>query len=86
MEKFLGQHNDARMNLSIILTAIRHGARCSNHLAVENLIKSAEGKLCGARVRDRVKCLSNLKRKGFNVTKIILNSAFFREYFPIYIL
>ena len=64
MEKFLGQHNDARMNLSIILTAIRHGARCSNHLAVENLIKSAEGKLCGARVRDRVKYLSNLKRKG----------------------
>lgn len=49
-------HNDARMNLSIIITAARMGANVANHVTVINLLKAkdAEGneKLCGARVRD----------------------------------
>lgn len=52
----LGQHNDARMNLSIIITAARMGANVANHVAVTKLLKSkdAEGKekVCGARVKD----------------------------------
>ncbi|CAI4225831.1 unnamed protein product [Auanema sp. JU1783] len=47
-----GQHNDARMNLAIILTAIRHGAKCANHVKVEHLIKDENGKVKGAHVRD----------------------------------
>lgn len=47
-----GQHNDARMNLSIILTAIRQGAKAVNHTKVERLLKNAEGKICGAHVKD----------------------------------
>lgn len=50
----IGQHNDARMNLSIVLTAIRHGAKCCNHVVVEKLLKESNGKLCGARVKDLV--------------------------------
>lgn len=49
-----GQHNDARMNLAIILTAIRYGANCVNHVAVTELIKDSSGKLCGAKLRDMI--------------------------------
>lgn len=45
------------MNLAIVLTAIRHGARCCNHVVVEKLIKDVNGKLCGARVKDQVNLL-----------------------------
>lgn len=49
-----GTHNDARMNLAIVLTAIRHGAKCANHVKVERLIKDANGKIAGAHVKDMV--------------------------------
>ncbi|KAE9546879.1 hypothetical protein FO519_009909, partial [Halicephalobus sp. NKZ332] len=49
-----GQHNDARMNLSIVLTAIRHGAKAVNHVKVERLLKNENGKLCGAHVKDMI--------------------------------
>lgn len=52
-----GQHNDARMNLSIVLSAIRKGAQCANHVAVTELIKKPDPKtgrptVCGAKVKD----------------------------------
>uniref|UniRef100_A0A7E4WBN6 Glycerol-3-phosphate dehydrogenase n=1 Tax=Panagrellus redivivus TaxID=6233 RepID=A0A7E4WBN6_PANRE len=47
-----GQHNDARMNLAIVLTAIRHGAKAVNHVKVERLLKNDDGKLIGAHVKD----------------------------------
>jgi glycerol-3-phosphate dehydrogenase len=60
-----GQHNDARMNLSIILTAIRHGAKAANHVKVESLVKDASGKLCGARVKDMISGAEwNIKAKA----------------------
>ncbi len=34
-----GQHNDARMNLAIGLTAVRHGASVANHMEVLSLLK-----------------------------------------------
>lgn len=51
-----GQHNDARMNLAIIVTAARMGANIANHVAVVNLLKTKDSsgveKVCGARVKD----------------------------------
>lgn len=48
----LGAHNDARMNLAIVLSAVRHGAKAANHVKVEHLLKNEEGKLCGAHLKD----------------------------------
>lgn len=48
-----GQHNDARMNVAIALTAARYGATVANHVAVVNLTKDPEtGRLNGARLKD----------------------------------
>ena len=53
-----GQHNDARMNLAIALTAARLGANTVNHVKVTELIKeqSADGKALvrGARLKDMI--------------------------------
>lgn len=51
---FSGQHNDARMNVSLIMTAAQHGATVANYTEVIALHKkAADGKLCGARVKDK---------------------------------
>jgi glycerol-3-phosphate dehydrogenase len=34
-----GQHNDARMNLHVALTAAQHGAAVANHTRVVGLLK-----------------------------------------------
>ncbi|XP_061860972.1 glycerol-3-phosphate dehydrogenase, mitochondrial [Colius striatus] len=52
-----GQHNDARMNLAIALTAARYGAATTNYTEVLRLLKTtdpASGKqrVCGVRCRD----------------------------------
>ncbi|XP_069636715.1 glycerol-3-phosphate dehydrogenase, mitochondrial isoform X6 [Haliaeetus albicilla] len=52
-----GQHNDARMNLAIALTAARYGAATANYAEVLRLLKTtdpASGKerVCGVRCRD----------------------------------
>ncbi|NWU15950.1 GPDM protein, partial [Cephalopterus ornatus] len=52
-----GQHNDARMNLAIALTAARYGAATANYAEVRHLLKTtdpASGKprVCGVRCRD----------------------------------
>ena len=44
---YLGQHNDARMNLAIALTAVRHGASVANHVEVLSLLKK-KGKMYSA--------------------------------------
>ncbi|KAF0531884.1 DAO-domain-containing protein [Gigaspora margarita] len=49
-----GQHNDARMNVAIALTAISHGATVANHVEVTHLLKNEDGKIVGARVRDNL--------------------------------
>ncbi|NXO45483.1 GPDM protein, partial [Locustella ochotensis] len=68
-----GQHNDARMNLAIALTAARYGAATANYTEVLHLLKSqdtARGRprVCGVRCRDvltgkefdvRAKCVIN---------------------------
>lgn len=68
-----GQHNDARMNLAIALTAARYGAAMANYTEVVCLLKTKDvdtdiEKVCGARCRDvltgvefdvRAKCVIN---------------------------
>lgn len=55
-----GQHNDSRMNLTLALTATRHGATVANHVEVTSLIKGKEldsngvRRIVGARVKDQL--------------------------------
>ncbi|KAI5123140.1 hypothetical protein M0805_000843 [Coniferiporia weirii] len=48
-----GQHNDSRMNMALIMTAVKHGATVANHVEVTSL-KKESGKLNGAVVRDNL--------------------------------
>ncbi|KAJ1671313.1 mitochondrial glycerol-3-phosphate dehydrogenase, partial [Coemansia sp. RSA 25] len=56
MVYFDGQHNDARMNAALAVTAAAHGAVVANHVEVTGLVKEsdAEGRerVCGATLRD----------------------------------
>ncbi|KAH8825235.1 FAD dependent oxidoreductase-domain-containing protein [Flagelloscypha sp. PMI_526] len=49
-----GQHNDSRMNISLVMTAVKHGATVANYTEVTSLTKDSAGKVNGARVRDRL--------------------------------
>ena len=54
MNSLSGQHNDSRMNMALILTAVKYGATVANYCEVVQLHKDASGKLNGARVRDNL--------------------------------
>ncbi|KAJ7063587.1 FAD dependent oxidoreductase-domain-containing protein [Mycena amicta] len=65
-----GQHNDSRMNMALILSAVKHGATVANYCEVTALHKTADGKLNGAKVKD------NMTGKEFNVrAKGIINAT-----------
>uniref|UniRef100_A0A671YG70 Glycerol-3-phosphate dehydrogenase, mitochondrial n=1 Tax=Sparus aurata TaxID=8175 RepID=A0A671YG70_SPAAU len=70
-----GQHNDARMNLAIGLTAARYGAAVANYTEVVHLLKAKDtqtGKerVCGARCRDVI------TGKEFDVkAKVVINAT-----------
>ncbi|KAI0297744.1 FAD dependent oxidoreductase-domain-containing protein [Russula brevipes] len=49
-----GQHNDARMNIALIMTAVELGATVANKVEVTQLLKDVDGKVEGARVRDNL--------------------------------
>ena len=72
----LGQHNDARMNIAIALTAARMGATLANHTEVLDLIKfkneEGEEEVRGARLRDRMSGEKQLVLSGgWCFTKIL---------------
>ena len=48
-----GQFNDARMAVTLALTAQKNGAVIANHVEALALLKD-QGKICGARVRDSI--------------------------------
>jgi hypothetical protein len=48
----IGQHNDSRMNIALIMTAVKYGAIVANHCEVTALHKASTGKLNGARLKD----------------------------------
>ena len=47
-----GLHNDARMNVSLALTAVLEGAVVANHVEVTSLIKNKAGQITGATMKD----------------------------------
>ncbi|KDE04235.1 glycerol-3-phosphate dehydrogenase [Microbotryum lychnidis-dioicae p1A1 Lamole] len=47
-----GQHNDSRMNMALIMTAVQYGAVAANHVEVTELIKDQNGQIKGAKMRD----------------------------------
>ncbi|PGH10585.1 hypothetical protein AJ79_05408 [Helicocarpus griseus UAMH5409] len=68
-----GQHNDSRMNVSLAMTAALYGATVVNHMEVTELEKDANGKLCGAKVRDT---LGEDQGQGFSVrAKGVINAT-----------
>lgn len=65
-----GCHNDARMNISIAISAARHGATIANHVRVKNLIKDAGGKVRGA------VCSNEITGEEFTVrAKCVINAT-----------
>ncbi|XP_071101701.1 glycerol-3-phosphate dehydrogenase, mitochondrial-like isoform X2 [Haliotis cracherodii] len=53
-----GQHDDARMNISLAMTAVRMGGALTNHTEVVHLLKTMDGEgketVCGAHVKDLI--------------------------------
>lgn len=49
-----GQHNDSRMNIALVMTAVHQGTVAANHTEVVALHKDANGKLNGARLKDNI--------------------------------
>ncbi|KAK4496276.1 hypothetical protein PRZ48_012256 [Zasmidium cellare] len=71
-----GAHNDSRMNASLAVTAALYGATMVNHLEVTGLEKDANGRLCGAKVKDLVPERDGSKGEEFNIkAKGIINAT-----------
>src|ERR1700712_4038988 len=71
-----GAHNDSRMNISLAMTAALYGATMVNHMEVTSLEKDANGKLCGARVKDLVQEKNEKKADEFTIrAKGIINAT-----------
>jgi glycerol-3-phosphate dehydrogenase len=71
-----GAHNDSRMNVSLAMTAALYGATVVNHIEVTSLEKDANGKLCGARVKDLVQEKNGKKTDEFVIrAKGIINAT-----------
>ncbi|KAK6062745.1 Glycerol-3-phosphate dehydrogenase, mitochondrial 1 [Seiridium cupressi] len=69
-----GAHNDSRMNVSLAMTAAVYGATIVNHAEVTGLLKDANGKLCGAKVKDCIPERSGQSTDDFTVkAKCIIN-------------
>jgi len=49
-----GQHDDARTNVSIAMTAAEHGARIANYVEVSRILTDGEGKACGVVAKDDI--------------------------------
>ena len=65
-----GQHNDARMNIAVAMTAAQKGAIISNYVSVESLLKDASGRVVGAHVYDR------FSRKEWDIrAKVVINAT-----------
>ncbi|CAI6338665.1 unnamed protein product [Periconia digitata] len=71
-----GAHNDARMNVSLAMTAALYGATVVSHMEVTGLEKDASGRLNGARVKDCIPELNGKKAEEFTIkAKGIINAT-----------
>ena len=69
-----GQHNDARMNISLAITAARLGANVANHVAVTELIHETDEN--GKKRAVGAKCLDRYSNKEFKIrAKCIINAT-----------
>lgn len=69
-----GQHNDARMNISMAITAARLGANIANHVAVTELIHEVDEH--GKKKCVGAKCLDRYANKEFNIrAKCVVNAT-----------
>ncbi|XP_038960262.1 glycerol-3-phosphate dehydrogenase, mitochondrial isoform X2 [Rattus norvegicus] len=70
-----GQHNDARMNLAIALTAARYGAATANYMEVVSLLKKTDPETGKERVSG-ARCKDVLTGHEFNVrAKCVINAT-----------
>ncbi|XP_036994233.2 glycerol-3-phosphate dehydrogenase, mitochondrial [Artibeus jamaicensis] len=70
-----GQHNDARMNLAIALTAARYGAATANYMEVLSLLKTTDPQTGKERVTG-VRCKDVLTGQEFDVrAKCVINAT-----------
>lgn len=71
-----GAHNDSRMNMSLAGTAALYGATVVNHCEVTSLEKDANGKLCGAQVKDLVQERDGKPADSFSIkAKGVINAT-----------
>ena len=71
-----GAHNDARMNISLAMTAALYGATVVNHIEVTGLEKDSNGKICGARLKDKVTERNGKNSPEFSVkAKGVINAT-----------
>jgi glycerol-3-phosphate dehydrogenase len=71
-----GAHNDSRMNVSLAMTAALYGGTVVNHIEVTGLEKDANGKLCGARVKDLIQEKNGKKADEFVIrAKGVINAT-----------
>ena len=71
-----GAHNDSRMNISLAMTAALYGATMVNYVEVTGLEKDANGKLCGAKVKDLIAERDGKDAEEFSIkAKGIINAT-----------
>ena len=71
-----GAHNDSRMNVSLAMTAALYGSTVVNHIEVTGLEKDADGKICGAYVKDLVQEKNGKKQDQFFIrAKGVINAT-----------
>jgi glycerol-3-phosphate dehydrogenase len=71
-----GAHNDSRMNVSLAMTAALYGANVVNYAEVTGLDKSADGRLIGATIKDRLGEINGKKADHFTIrAKGIINAT-----------
>jgi len=64
------------MNVSLAMTAALYGATCVNHVEVTSLLKGEDGRLCGAKVKDKVEEKDGKTAKEFVIrAKGIINAT-----------
>jgi glycerol-3-phosphate dehydrogenase len=69
-----GQHNDARMNISLAFTAARLGAQVANYVAVTELLQKIDEN--GKKVIVGAKCIDKYQNKEFVVrAKCVVNAT-----------
>lgn len=66
-----GQHNDARMNISMAMTAARLGANVANHCAVIEILHTTD-EATGKKTVSGARCLDRYTGKEFQVNRTFL--------------